>query len=220
MTNSLQRMCVGSVQMLYMHFIYRRLERLCWGYLEPTPKRLRDDHAQEDSTGVVRQAILFQLSRSAELLAPMSSSNVTKIHPATKAPASKGFSLWESWKLRLQAELLSLYRMCRNTGGRAPDCCHESVVPLDLSSPRLQDPAVFCGPRKRAPSAPQPMGDASRLGESASHPSAGLLVLPWAFLFRMQHTLSHRVGVRFPGQPIKALLCSICRACHCDSLWP
>lgn len=38
-------------------------------------------------------------------------------------------------------------------------------------------------------------------------------------LFRMQHTLSHRVGVRFPGQPIKALFCSICRVCHCDSLW-
>lgn len=108
--------------------------------------------------------------------------------------------------------------MCWNTEGRALSRCHENLVALNLSSPRPQYPSVFRSSRRRARSALRPMGDASHLCQSTSHPDTDSLVLPWAFLFRMQHTLSHRVGVRFPGRPIKALFCSLRRVWHCDSL--
>lgn len=98
MTYSLQRMCVSFGQRLYTFYV-GNLNVCALGVSGTYPD------AQENFTGVVWQAVLFLLSRSAGRLAPLSSSNVTKIHPAMKAPASKGFCPWESGKFNCQAEL-------------------------------------------------------------------------------------------------------------------
>lgn len=144
----------------------------------------------------------------------------TPLPPPSRHQFPKAFVSGNRGTLNFKLNVIIFTECAGNTGGRVRSGCHESSVAPSLPSPRLQNPAALRSPRRRAPSAPpRPMGDASPLCQSASHPSAGSLALPWVFLLRMQCTLSHRVGVRFPGQPIKALFCSICRVCHCDSLW-
>lgn len=103
--------------------------------------------------------------------------------------------------------------MCWASEERAPSGCHESSVPLSLPSPRLQNP--HCAPKSTQACTIRSSAHGRCLASAPeSQPSLHRLAsTSVGVLFRMQHTLSHRVGVRFPGQPIKALFCSICSVC-------
>jgi hypothetical protein len=84
----------------------------------------------------------------------------------------------------------------------------ELCAPLTPRPPIALAPEAPCS---AVHASPPPMGDdAPGSVPERQPPLRKLASTSVGVLFRMQRTLSHRVGVRFPGQPIKALFCSIC----------